>query len=148
MLATIFHFTPIMSKVNTSRINLTFKWIDWICWTPWCYWRQKFKYTTWVPLDANTPNPILIETPHPLRVKHASSWFSTFDPHHTTPIKYRGQIKKSNRTTPTHLRATSHTKLTARDHCILRSLVGQKSQDHPSLLYTKRQTPKDPTKLS
>ena len=33
------------------------------------------------------------------------------------------------------LRATSHTRLKARDHCILRSLIGRKARDSTSSLH-------------
>ena len=46
------------------------------------------------------------------------------------------------------LRATSHTRMKAKDHCILRSLIGQKGWDHPSLLHTRRWRPKGSWKLS
>ena len=59
-------------------------------------------------LGSKHPHPY-IETPRPLRVKHVSIWFSAFDPHHTTPIKYRGSIKKSNRITP-HTLGPLHTR--------------------------------------
>ena len=45
-------------------------------------------------------------------------------------------------------RATSHAKLKARDHCILRSLIGRKGQDRPSSLHTRRWRPKASKKLS
>jgi hypothetical protein len=43
---------------------------------------------------------------------------------------------------------TSYTRLKAHDHCILRSLIGQKSRDHLTSLHTRRWKPKDPNKLS
>ena len=46
------------------------------------------------------------------------------------------------------LQATSHTRLKARDHCILRSLVGQKGWDLPNSLHTRGWRPKGPKKLS
>ena len=36
------------------------------------------------------------------------------------------------------MRATSQTRLKARDHCILRSLIGRKGQDRPSSLQARR----------
>ena len=44
------------------------------------------------------------------------------------------------------LRATSHMRMC--DHCILRSLIGRKGQDHPSSLHTRRWRPKGPKNLS
>ena len=44
------------------------------------------------------------------------------------------------------LGGTSHMRLC--DHCILRSLVGRKDQDHPSSLHTIRWKPKGPKNLS
>ena len=46
------------------------------------------------------------------------------------------------------LRATSHTRLKAHDHCILGSLIGQKGRDRLSLLHSGRWRPKGPKKLS
>ena len=46
------------------------------------------------------------------------------------------------------LRATSHTRLKAHDHCILRSLIGRKDQDQPRSLHTRRWRPKGPKKPS
>ena len=46
------------------------------------------------------------------------------------------------------LRTTSHTRLKARDHCILVSLIGRKDQDLPSPLHTRRWRPKGPRKPS
>ena len=37
-----------------------------------------------------------------------------------------------------HIRATSHTGPKTHDHCILRSLIGQKARDHPSSLNIKQ----------
>ena len=39
------------------------------------------------------------------------------------------------------MRATSHTRQKARDHCILRSLIGRRGWDHPSSLHTRRWRP-------
>ena len=39
-------------------------------------------------------------------------------------------------------KATSHTRLKARDHCILRSLIGGKGRDCVSSLYARRVRPK------
>ena len=47
-----------------------------------------------------------------------------------------------------HLRATSHTRLKARDHCNLRALIGRKYGDHPSLLHTQRWRFKGSKKIS
>ena len=46
------------------------------------------------------------------------------------------------------LKTTSHTRLKARDHCILVSLIGRKDQDLPSPLHTRRWRPKGPRKPS
>ena len=46
-----------------------------------------------------------------------------------------------------YARATSHTKLKACDHCILRSLIGRKGQGCPSSIHTRRWRPNCPTKL-
>ena len=46
------------------------------------------------------------------------------------------------------LRATSHTRLKARDHCNLRALIGQKGRDCLSSLHTRRWRPKGPKKIS
>ena len=44
--------------------------------------------------------------------------------------------------------ATSHTRLKARDHFVLRSLIGQKGRNRPSSLHTRRWRSKCPKKLS
>ena len=46
------------------------------------------------------------------------------------------------------LRATSHTRLKAHDHCNLRALIGRKGRDHPSSLHTRRWRSKGPKKTS
>jgi hypothetical protein len=46
------------------------------------------------------------------------------------------------------LGVTSHTKLNARDHYILRTLIGKKKgQDHPSSRHTRRWRTKGPIKV-
>jgi hypothetical protein len=45
---------------------------------------------------------------------------------------------------PLALRATSHTRLKARDHCNLRAFIGWKGGDCPSSLHTRRWRPKGP----
>ena len=45
-------------------------------------------------------------------------------------------------------RVTSHMRVKFHDHCILRSLIGQKGRDRPSSLHTRRKKPRDPKKLS
>jgi hypothetical protein len=37
-----------------------------------------------------------------------------------------------------YFRATSHTSMKARDHCILESFIGRKGRDRPSSLHTGR----------
>ena len=46
------------------------------------------------------------------------------------------------------LRATSHTRLKAHDHCNLRAFIGQKGGDCPSSLHTRSWKPKGPKKTS
>ena len=46
------------------------------------------------------------------------------------------------------LRATSHKRLKARDHCNLRGLIDRKGRDRPSSLHTWRWRPKGPKKTS
>ena len=47
-----------------------------------------------------------------------------------------------------HLRATSHTRAAAHDHCKRRILIGRKGGDGPSSLHTRRWRPKGPKKSS
>ena len=44
------------------------------------------------------------------------------------------------------LRTTSHMRLKAHDHCILRSRIGRKGRDHASLLHSRKQRSKNPKK--
>ena len=46
------------------------------------------------------------------------------------------------------VRATSHTRMKAHDHCNLRALIGQKGGDRPSSLHTQRRRPKGSKKTS
>jgi hypothetical protein len=50
--------------------------------------------------------------------------------------------------TNAQVRATSHTRLKAHDHCNLRALIGGKGGDRPSSLHTRRWRPKGPKKTS
>jgi hypothetical protein len=47
----------------------------------------------------------------------------------------------TSRSTPTHFRATSYTRLTARDHHTSSTLIGGKGGAGPSLLHTMREGP-------
>ena len=46
------------------------------------------------------------------------------------------------------VRATSHTRLKAHDHCNLRALIGRKGGDRPSSLHIRRWRPKGPKRMT
>ena len=61
---------------------------------------------------------------------------------------FKSKIISPHLVISTWLRATSHTRLKAHDHCNLRALIGRKGGDRPSSLHTRRWRPKGPKKTS
>ena len=60
----------------------------------------------------------------------------------------RAELRCDKQTTNYEVRATSHTRLRACDHCNLRALIGRNGGDRPSSLHTWRWRPKGPKKTS
>ena len=72
----------------------------------------------------------------PISSKHAYLWCAPWTSPNHIPIKYRGPNKQTS-----HLRATSHTRLRARDCYASSTLIGGKGRAGPGSLHTTLEGP-------